>query len=148
MAKSTKRQGDMRSLKLLITAFVLATLVSCSDSRQLFGGDNWTVINYWAVWCKPCREEIPELNHLNDVTGIEVLGVNFDLKSGEALYADAQNLGLEFENIGDPSHQLGIERPIVLPTTVVLSPSGDVEAVLIGPQTKETILAVIRTDKD
>jgi thiol-disulfide isomerase/thioredoxin len=111
MAKSTKRQGDMRSLKLLITAFVLATLVSCSDSRQLFGGDNWTVINYWAVWCKPCREEIPELNHLNGVTGIEVLGVNFDRKSGEALYADAQSLGLEFENIGDPSHQLGIERP-------------------------------------
>jgi thiol-disulfide isomerase/thioredoxin len=148
MAKSTKRQGDMRSLNLLITAFVLATLVSCSDSRQLFGGDNWTVINYWAVWCKPCREEIPELNHLNGVMGIEVLGVNFDRKSGEALYADAQSLGLEFENIGDPSHQLGIERPIVLPTTVVLSPSGDVEAVLIGPQTKETILAVIRPDKD
>jgi thiol-disulfide isomerase/thioredoxin len=148
MAKSTKRQGDMRSLKLLITAFVLATLVSCSDSRQLFGGDNWTVINYWAVWCKPCGEEIPELTHLNGVTGIEVLGVNFDRKSGEALYADAQSLGLEFENIGDPSHQLGIERPIVLPTTVVLSPSGDVEAVLIGPQTKETILAVIRPDKD
>ena len=148
MAKSTKRQGDMRSLKLLITAFVLATLASCSDSRQLFGGDNWTVINYWAVWCKPCREEIPELNHLNGVTGIEVFGVNFDRKSGEALYADAQSLGLEFENIGDPSHQLGIERPIVLPTTVVLSPSGDVEAVLVGPQTKETILAVIRPDKD
>ena len=148
MAKSTKRQGDMRSLKLFITTFALVTLVSCSDSEEVFGGDNWIVINYWAVWCKPCREEIPELNHLNDVTGIEVLGVNFDRKSGEALYADAQHLGLEFENIGDPSQQLGIERPTVLPTTVVLSPSGDVEAVLIGPQTKETILAVIRTDKD
>jgi thiol-disulfide isomerase/thioredoxin len=147
MAKSTKRQGDMRSLKLFITAFALGTLVSCSDSDEVFGGDNWTVINYWAVWCKPCREEIPELNRLNGVTGIKVLGVNFDRKSGEALHSDALNLGLEFKNIKDPSHQLGIERPNVLPTTVVLSPSGNVEAVLVGPQTKETILEVIRSDK-
>ena len=147
MSKTIKRQGDMRSLKLSITAFVLVTVLSCSGSDDLFDGDNWTVINYWAVWCKPCREEIPELNHLNGVPGIEVLGVNFDRKSGEALYSDAQNLGLEFKNIKDPSHQLGIERPSVLPTTVVLSPSGDVEAVLIGPQTKETILAVISSDK-
>ena len=147
MAMSIKRQGDMRSLKLLIIAFVLVTVGSCSGSDDLFDGDNWTVINYWAVWCKPCREEIPELNHLNAVTGIEVLGVNFDRKSGEALHSDALNLGLKFKNIKDPSHQLGIERPNVLPTTVVLSPSGDVEAVLFGPQTKETILAVIRPDK-
>ena len=147
MAKSIKRQGDMRSLKLLIKAFVLVTVGSCSGSDDVFDGDNWTVINYWAVWCKPCRKEIPELNDLNDVTGVEVLGVNFDRKSGEALYSDAQDLGLEFKNIKDPSHQLGIERPSVLPTTVVLSPSGDVEAVLIGPQTKETILAVISSDK-
>ena len=147
MTKGIKIQGDMRSLKLLITALVLVTVGSCSDSDDLFDGDNWTVMNYWAVWCKPCREEIPELNHLNGVTGIEVLGVNFDRKSGESLYSDAQNLGLEFKNIKDPSHQLGIERPNVLPTTVVLSPSGDVEAVLIGPQTKETILAVIRPNE-
>ena len=137
----------MRSLKLSITALVLVTVVSCSGSDDVSDGDRWTVINYWAVWCKPCRKEIPELNHLNGVTGIEVLGVNFDRKSGEALYSDAQNLGLEFKNIKDPSQQLGIERPNVLPTTVVLSPSGDVEAVLIGPQTKATILAVIRPDE-
>ena len=147
MTKGIKIQGDMRSLKLLIIAFVLVTVGRCSGSDDLFDGDNWTVINYWAVWCKPCREEIPELNDLNGVTGVEVLGVNFDRKSGEALYSDARDLGLEFKNIKDPSHQLGIERPSVLPTTVVLSPSGDVEAVLIGPQTKETILAVIRPNE-
>ena len=26
---------------------------------------NWVLINYWADWCRPCREEIPELNTLH-----------------------------------------------------------------------------------
>ena len=26
---------------------------------------DWVLINYWADWCGPCREEVPELNHLN-----------------------------------------------------------------------------------
>ena len=39
----------------------------------------WLYVNYWAEWCAPCLEEIPELNafHRAD-NGAEVLGINFD----------------------------------------------------------------------
>ena len=134
----------MRSLKHLITTFVLIALAGCSGSEQQFQGDSWTVVNYWAVWCKPCREEIPELNELNKDADIQVLGVNFDRKTGDALAIDSRTLGLEFTNIDDPSQSLGVERPSVLPTTLVISPEGKVEAVLVGPQTAATILAIVK----
>ncbi len=101
------------------------------------------MINYWAVWCKPCREEIPELNQLNLMDGVDVVGVNFDRKTGDALAADASALGISFDHITDPSQRLGIERPTVLPTTVILSPAETIEVILVGPQTKETLCEVI-----
>ena len=134
----------MRSLKHLITTFVLIALAGCSGSEQQFQGDSWTVVNYWAVWCKPCREEIPELNELNKDADIQVLGVNFDRKTGDALAIDSRTLGLDFSNIDDPSQSLGVERPSVLPTTFVINPEGEIEAVLVGPQTAATILAIVK----
>lgn len=139
----------MRSfIALPIASVLLASLLSCSDEARPPKSDHWTVINYWAIWCKPCREEIPELNQLNKHVDIDVFGVNFDRKQGAALQSDALSLGLEFENVSDPSQALGIERPNVLPTTIVIAPSGEVTAVLTGPQTRETILAVIRPTFD
>lgn len=134
----------MRSLKHVITTFVLIALAGCSASEPSFQGDSWTAVNYWAVWCKPCREEIPELNELNKDADVQVFGVNFDRKTGEALAVDSKTLGLEFTNIDDPSQSLGVERPSVLPTTLVINPQGEIEAVLVGPQTAATILAVIK----
>ena len=134
----------MRSLKHIITTFVLIALAGCSASEQQFQGDSWTVVNYWAVWCKPCREEIPELNELNKDADVQVLGVNFDRKTGDELAVDSKTLGLDFSNIEDPSQALGVQRPSVLPTTLVISPEGEVEAVLVGPQTAATILAIVK----
>lgn len=134
----------MRSLQLFKFMLIAIGLAGCSDAEHPFEGKDWTVINYWAVWCKPCREEIPELNVLNGESGIRVFGVNFDRKTGAPLEADANALGLAFANIEDPSSQLGIERPSVLPTTVVITPMGEVAAVLVGPQTSDSILAIVK----
>jgi len=146
MRRARKRQGDRRSLKHVITTFVLIALAGCSAAERPFQGDRWSVVNYWAVWCKPCREEIPELNELNKDADIQVLGVNFDRKAGEALAVDSETLGLDFRNIEDPSQALGVQRPSVLPTTLVISPGGKVEAVLVGPQTAASILAIIKPE--
>ena len=48
----------------------------------------WLVINYWAEWCAPCRDEIPELNELHHARvnhGLVMLGVNWDGLQGEKL---------------------------------------------------------------
>ena len=101
----------------------------------------WVVINYWARWCKPCVKEIPELNKLDQRhTDITVLGVNYDGATGDDLTSQLAEFGVEFASLEtDPAAQLGIPRPVVLPTTIVIGPDGHVAATLVGPQTLESL---------
>ncbi len=105
----------------------------------------WVVINYWAQWCKPCIHEIPELNALDrEYVEVTVLGVNYDQLSGEALAEQVGALGITFPTLtSDPSPALAIERPMVLPTTVIVTPQGQLHASLIGPQTLASLVAAI-----
>ena len=134
----------MRLLMVFLTSF---GLLGCSSEQAGIVPSQWNVVNYWAIWCKPCREEIPELNQLNQIENVVVLGVNFDGKVGEALVSDAGDLGIAFDIIDDPAANLNISRPSVLPTTLVLSPEGTLVATLVGPQTAESIMAHIDRDK-
>ena len=101
----------------------------------------WVVINYWAQWCKPCIKEIPELNALDQqYSQVTVLGVNYDGITGAELQLQRDKLGVAFATLDvDPSAQLGIPRPVVLPTTLILDPDGQLTATLVGPQTVESL---------
>lgn len=102
----------------------------------------WVVINYWAIWCKPCAEEIPELNALDKLPGVTVLGVNFDGAGGAELAQQLQQLAIAFPTLDvDPAVQLGLVRPAVLPTTLVIDPSGALRETLVGPQTLQSLTA-------
>jgi thiol-disulfide isomerase/thioredoxin len=133
-----------RYLYLGLTFLLLGCAEQSGDSptaslEELRG--QWVVINYWAQWCKPCIEEIPELNTLDQkYEQVTVLGVNYDGAIGEALAQQKTRLGLAFASLeADPSAQLGIPRPIVLPTTLILDPDGQLAASLVGPQTIESL---------
>tara|TARA_B100000767_G_C19707043_1_gene511003 strand:+ start:546 stop:1016 length:471 start_codon:yes stop_codon:yes gene_type:complete len=106
---------------------------------------NWVLINYWADWCRPCREEIPELNVLHqrqEGAPMFVLGVNFDYLEGQELIDLVDEMGIEFPVlVDDPQVIVGYAAAEVLPTTVIISPEGKLHKVLIGPQTAETIEA-------
>lgn len=108
--------------------------------EQLRG--QWLVINYWAQWCKPCIKEIPELNNLNrQYRQVTVLGVNYDGTTGQELELQLEKLGIAFATLpGDPARQLGTPRPVVLPTTLILDPQGQLHATLVGPQTLESLV--------
>ncbi len=101
---------------------------------------DWVLVNYWAEWCKPCIREVPELNSLDSEAGITVLGVNYDGATGDALAAQIEALDIAFAQLpADPANELGIDRPQVLPTTVVIDPDGRRVATLVGPQTAESL---------
>ena len=135
-------------MKYLFCLTLLWALAGCGggggtadpiDLDQLRG--QWVVINYWAQWCKPCIREIPELNNLNQqYRQVTVLGVNYDGATGQELELQLEKLGIEFATLpGDPARQLGVPRPVVLPTTLILDQQGQLHATLVGPQTLESL---------
>lgn len=104
----------------------------------------WVVVNYWAEWCKPCIKEVPELNALDAREGVRVLGVNYDNATGEELASQLAKLAIAFATLpNDPAEELGLTRPQVLPTTVIIAPDGKVTATLVGPQSLTGLLALM-----
>ena len=132
-------------VKGLTKAAILLALASCSSSDGVLpDAGSWRVINYWATWCTPCREEIPELNHLNELSDVTVLGVNYDGKTGIELSQQVNEMAIGFEVLStDPSEALGIRVPRVLPTTLLVDPTGRLQQTLVGPQTKAAIITAL-----
>ena len=132
---------------------LVLTLSACAPAEEPAGKlqltalrGQWVFINYWATWCKPCIQEIPELNRLGEqYPDITVLGVNYDGVSGAELAQQVQELDIAFAILDeDPANQLGVTRPVVLPTTLVLDPTGTLSATLVGPQTLESLAFVAK----
>lgn len=136
-------------MRYLVCLLLTACVTACEGPREPSAGDaalanhrgSWVLINYWAQWCRPCIEEIPELNAFAEThPEVVVLGVNFDGASGEALTAQERSLGVAFTTLAeDPAAELGISRPAVLPTTLVVTPDGTVADTLLGPQTEQSL---------
>ena len=78
---------------------------------------------------------------------VTVVGVNYDGTNGEELELQRQKLGVTFASLeSDPAAQLGIPRPVVLPTTLILDPTGRLVATLIGPQTLASLAQATQQD--
>jgi thiol-disulfide isomerase/thioredoxin len=129
----------------LLCLALAATLTACGGDGHSTSGElrlerlrgQWVVVNYWAEWCKPCIAEVPELNALaRSYPDVTVFGVNFDGATGEELTQQERRLGIEFPTLtADPAPDLGLPRPVALPTTLVLDPAGQLSDTLVGPQT-------------
>ena len=143
----------MRYLCLLL-AFCLISACGPAPEGEATGLDpaefhgRWLVVNYWAEWCQPCRQEIPELNRLAAQLPdqVAVLGVNYDGLAGADLAEAVAVMKIEFPASGqDPAAVLQVERPTVLPTTYLFNPAGELAHTLLGPQTYDTLLKLVNS---
>ena len=108
------------------------------------------VLNAWASWCEPCKEELPALNAAAVASDPEqVAFVGLDVSdTASAAQAMVQRLGVTYPSIQDPEGSLLAQIPGVppeaVPSTVVLDRQGRVAARVIGtvkPGMLEPVLA-------
>ncbi len=131
-------------------------LASCSEpDYRLADGDSgklndflgkWLIVNYWADWCPPCIKEMPELEsfYLENKSEALVLAYNFDRLEGEELQDQIVRFGVNVPSIlSDPGALFGWESPSSLPATYVINPKGELIHTLIGPQTQESLEALL-----
>ncbi len=128
-------------------------LSACSEQADFYDTDGrayryadfdgkWLIINYWATWCAPCIKEIPELIALNEEhDNVLVFGVNYDAPEPEEMAEQIAEMKITFPVYqNDPYQRFDIDRPAVLPTTLIVDPSGELSDVLMGPQTEKSLL--------
>ena len=54
-------------------------------TNEIFEKNNFTLINFWASWCSPCKIEHPFLMKLSKEKNLNILGVNFKDKKNNAM---------------------------------------------------------------
>lgn len=164
-------QHPKRCLTLRLALWVLAGLLVCSlagPAVALEKGDqapdfslpdlagNTTalsqlrgkvvVVNFFTVWCQPCRHEMPDLNAIYNETkekGLVILGIclNADPKQLQVL---VKQLKLDYPVL------LGTEKVskdygdiVAVPTTFILNKEGKIAEKIIGPRKKEEFVKMI-----
>ncbi|MEC7137145.1 MAG: DsbE family thiol:disulfide interchange protein [Pseudomonadota bacterium] len=107
--------------------------------------NNYTLINFWASWCAPCRIEHPFLMELSKEKNLKILGVNFKDKKNNALNF-LNNLGnpyyyLAKDELGKKSVSFGIYG---IPESILVNKELVVLKKFVGPLNLEDFNEIIK----
>jgi thiol-disulfide isomerase/thioredoxin len=96
------------------------------------------IINFWATWCTPCREEMPLLQQAHDTyqrTGLRVLGISQDTADRAAAARTYwTQAGWTFSSVLDPAVVVAWQYQVLfLPSTIFINAQGVVTAIHRGP---------------
>ncbi len=134
------RTGDMRKLVVHETPVAVPDVAYVGEDgaeTTLQASDGaLRLVNFWATWCAPCREEMPALQTLaRDLgpEGLELILIATGRNSPEAIAAFFEEEDLELETALDPRSRLAQAMAVPgLPVTVILDREGREVARLMG----------------
>jgi peroxiredoxin len=108
----------------------------------------WVLVNFWATWCPPCLEEIPDLvdmHNARQASDFVVLGVAMS-SSRESVLAFSRQMEISYPLVmGDDRSAAQIGRVDALPTSYLYDPAGKLVSYQSGMVTRVAIESYIRS---
>ena len=92
------------------------------------------LLNFWATWCLPCKEEMPSLNNLQSKKNLEVIPINVEIqnkKKSQKFFKDLNinNLSIYFD---DENNLANLFKLRGIPTTIIFNKKRDEVARILG----------------
>ncbi len=105
-----------------------------------FGKGKPVIVNVFASWCVPCREEHPVLIELKSLAGVSMYAINYK-DSPEAARRFLGELGDPFDRVGaDPKGRVSIDWGVYgVPETYIVDGKGHIAYKHVGPLTPQIV---------
>ena len=112
-------------------------------------GNEIILVNFFATWCKPCRDEHIYIKRFSNEKGIRVIGINYKDNSKKTIQW-LKNLGNPYSNVPiDKNGRIAIDWGVYgIPETFVVSSKGIIKYRHIGPVTEKIYKKIILLIKE
>lgn len=101
----------------------------------------WVIVNFWATWCPPCLEEIPDLVSITESRkDVQVLGIAMEFQDAPQVLQFAEGMFVNYPIVlGDAKAAAQFGQVSGLPTTFIFDPSGALASRHQGKLTRRQI---------
>lgn len=139
--RATRSRKKFRRIGIALAAGTLICAISGASPANTAAFDiarhhgKVVIVDFWASWCKPCRQSIPWLNAMRTrygADGLEVIGINVDAERADA-DRFLREVPIDFELVFDPRGELAKEFQVRgMPSSYVFDRDGKLVQTHIG----------------
>ena len=116
--------------------FALKTLEGTTVRLSALRGKKVVLLNFWATWCPPCRQEMPTLEQIYadyKRKGLEILAINTEPAAEDAVRGFVTELRLTFPVLLDPQGEVSRKYRVPgLPVSVLVDRQGMIRHIGVG----------------
>ncbi|MDQ7028953.1 MAG: TlpA disulfide reductase family protein [Ardenticatenia bacterium] len=144
----TQVQENEPKHPLVGTPVPSATVVRLEDGEEValsgVGAGQVRLVNFWATWCPPCKEEMPELEALYQ-SGLLVIGLDLD-EPPELVSDFVAEIGITYPVYIFPQDDaVPIYRLLGIPTTWLVGADDTIQEVWVGKITRQDVQDALKS---